>query len=139
MKTNNQVKGSGTLSEINVTPLVDVMLVLLIIFMVTSPMLHQGIDVQLPKASKRVFNEQEQTRYIITITKDLKVFLNQSQIPIEQLNFKLRQLKNTQNVNSIFLKADERVQYGDVIKIIDEIKKAGIDTIGMVTEEESEK
>ena len=102
-------------------------------------MLHQGIDVQLPKASKRVFNEQEQTRYIITVTKDLKVFLNQSQIPIEQLNFKLRQLKNTQNVNSIFLKADERVQYGDVIKIIDEIKKAGIDTIGMVTEEESEK
>jgi biopolymer transport protein TolR len=124
------------LSDINVTPLVDVMLVLLIIFLITAPMLRQGIDVKLPRSSQREFEESDQDRYIITVTRDQEVYLDESPIPLEHLELKLRQLKSTDGIGALFLKADEAVPYGFVIQVMDRIKRAGIDTLGMVTEPE---
>ncbi len=93
----------STLSEINVTPLVDVFLVLLIIFMVTAPMMQQGIEVSLPEASERPFQPGEEDRFILSVTKDERIFLNDGEIPLEQLEPKLRQLRANRTIRALFL------------------------------------
>lgn len=118
------------MSEINVTPLVDVMLVLLIIFMVTAPLLQQGIDVNLPKAKGRGLDHEE--RVTIVIKKDKQFFLNETQISREGLVQKLGAISK-QNPQ-VFLKADKDVPYGLVVEIMGEIKEAGIEKLGMITE-----
>ncbi len=124
--------GSG-INEINVTPLVDVMLVLLIIFMVTAPMMKHGIDVALPQASERLFAEGTEGRYILSVDSDRQIYLDNRKIPIEHLEFKLRSLNETSSIEALFLEADQMLPYGYVVEIMDIIKKSGIKTMGMVT------
>lgn len=125
-------KETTTLSEINVTPLVDVFLVLMIIFMVTAPMLQQGVDVQLPRES--AINIEAQERDIITITKDKRIYLNNRRITLSDLSEKLKQKVVLDRGKEVFLRADKNVPYGFVVKVMANIKRAGIEKLGMVTE-----
>lgn len=123
-------KGRTALSEINVTPLVDVMLVLLIIFMVTAPLLQQGIDVNLPQAKAKELPAEE--RVNLTIKKDGTIFMNRNSVSMEEMVVKLRAMRE-RNPN-VFLKADRDVPYGLVVKVIGEVKEAGIERLGIITE-----
>jgi len=127
MKTN---RNRTALSEINVTPLVDVMLVLLIIFMVTAPLMQQGIDVNLPKAKGKDLPPEE--RINIVVRKGGAIFLNDN--PISKPDM-IRKLAAISKLNpNVFLKADKDVPYGTVVEIMGDIKEAGIEKLGMVTE-----
>lgn len=116
------------LSEINVTPFVDVMLVLLIIFMVTAPMLQQGVDVDLPKASGQTFSPAE--RVIITIKKGGKIYLGKSAVTLDTLRTGL----SGKTGGEVFLKADKDVPYGIVVAVMGELREIGIEKLGMITE-----
>jgi len=120
----------GVMSEINVTPLVDVMLVLLIIFMVTAPLLQQGIDVNLPKAKGKDMPPEE--RIALVIKRDMKVYMNDTPVSMADMRRKLQAISKM-NPN-VFLKADKDVPYGFVVEVMGEIKEAGIEKLGMVTE-----
>ena len=121
-------KRRQALSEINVTPFVDVMLVLLIIFMVTAPLLQQGIDVNLPQAKGKELTPAE--RVVITIKKDGKIYLNKTGSSINELKSKLASMSD----RDIFLKADKDVPYGIVIEVMGELREIGIEKLGMITE-----
>jgi len=121
-------KRRQALSEINVTPFVDVMLVLLIIFMVTAPLLQQGIDIDLPQAKGKEMSTTE--RLEITIKKDGKIYLDKTGMTLDALSAKLASSKNRE----VFLKADKDVPYGLVVEVMGELREIGIDKLGMVTE-----
>ena len=125
-------KRKKALSEINVTPFVDVMLVLLIIFMVTAPLLQQGIDVNLPQAKGKELTPTE--RVVITIKKDGKIYLNKTGASINELKSKLASMSD----RDIFLKADKDVTYGIVIEVMGELREIGIEKLGMVTESKAQ-
>lgn len=130
----DQLKWDRTaLSEINVIPLVDIMLVLLIIFMVTAPFMQQGIDVNLPEAKGKALSQEEE-RIILTITKDNQIFINKNPISLSGLREKLRKIYERKADKEIFLRADKDVSYGFVVKTMAEIKGAGIERLGMITE-----
>lgn len=118
------------LSEINVTPFVDVMLVLLVIFMVTAPLLQQGIDVNLPKAKGRDLPQEE--RITLVLRKDRSIYMNESPVSLRDMKRKLNAISKL-NPN-VFLKADRDVPYGFVVEVIGEVKEAGIEKLGIVTE-----
>lgn len=126
------------MSEINVTPLVDVMLVLLIIFMVTAPMMMQGMDVQLPQTKSKVIHSQEE-RLVISINKKQEIFINQYKLSREELQEKLKILYQNKKEGEVFLRADRTLPYGFVVQIMSDIKNAGIEKLGMVTEPGEEK
>ncbi len=119
------------LSEINVTPLVDIMLVLLIIFMVTAPMMQRGIDVDLPAADAAMDNQEE--RWVVTIDRQENLYLNDRPIHLRVLSDRLQLLKDNPVVEFVFLRADRDVPYGRVMLIMDTLKKAGVRRVGMVT------
>ncbi|MCM2357575.1 MAG: protein TolR [Geobacteraceae bacterium] len=121
------------MSQINVTPFVDVMLVLLIIFMVTAPMMQQGVQVNLPKADTKALTPQE-TTVVVSIDRSGRLFINSSEIPGGELRSRLSGMFATRSKKEVFLKADKDVPYGEVIKVMAEIKGAGIERLGMVTE-----
>lgn len=123
----------GMMAQINVTPLVDVMLVLLVIFMVTAPMMQQGVQVNLPKADTRGLNAQEDT-VIVTVEKSGRTFINKDEVPGGDLRGKLTELFATRTKKEVFLKADAGVPYGEVVRAMADIKGAGIERLGMVTE-----
>jgi biopolymer transport protein TolR len=123
----------GTMAEINVTPLVDVMLVLLVIFMVTAPMMQQGVQVNLPKADTKAMNPAEET-VVVTVDKDNKVFINKDETPAGDLRSKLTDMFASRTKKEVYLKADASVPYGEVVRIMADIKGAGIERLGMVTE-----
>jgi len=123
----------STMSQINVTPLVDVMLVLLIIFMVTAPMMQQGVQVNLPKSAAKTLNPQE-TTVVVSIDKAGRAFISSTEVPAGELKAKLAAMFATRSKKEVFLKADKDVPYGEVIKAMAEIKGAGIERLGMVTE-----
>jgi biopolymer transport protein TolR len=120
------------MSEINVTPFVDVMLVLLIIFMVTAPMMVQGVDVDLPKATSKALKGGED-RLIISIDEESKVYINEQVISVEFLTKKLGAILENFDKKNVYLRADKKVSYGIVVNVISKIKKAGVDSLGMIT------
>lgn len=127
-----------TLSEINVTPFVDVMLVLLVIFMVTAPMLFQGVDVDLPEADSKQNVELSNEELVLSVTDNKTILLNNEPVSIEDLPGKLRILSEGKNAKSLYLRSDKNVPYGFVVKIMAAARRAGISRLGMVTEEEQE-
>jgi len=127
-------KGSrGYMAEINVTPFVDVMLVLLIIFMVTAPMLTQGVDVDLPKTRSVRTLPTGSDHLVLTINKDGGIFLDEYKVPFEDLQQHLTNLVVNQN-KQLYLRADKEVAYGIVVKVMGEIKSVGIEKLGIVAE-----
>ena len=122
-----------TLAEINVTPFVDVMLVLLVIFMVTAPMMVQGIKVNLPEAAAKEF-EVDEKQIIVTVKDDGTIFIDKYSHDLPDLAEKLTAIYKSRSNKEIFIRADREVRYGEIIKVMAEIKKAGIEKLGMVTE-----
>lgn len=121
-------------AEINVTPLVDVMLVLLIIFMVTAPMMTSGVDVKLPESSAPAIPTDAE-RLVVTVTQDRKVYINENVVELGELGPKLVAItQNRQDHKGVFLRADEKLAYGYVMEVMGTIRQAGIDQIGMVTD-----
>jgi biopolymer transport protein TolR len=120
------------LADINITPFVDVVLVLLVIFLITAPMMLGGIDVRVPKTETRTIQPEE--RLVLTVTRDRGVFLENQPITLDRLSKVLKGMVQRNPKASVFLKADEAVAYGVVMKVMDVIKKSGIDRVGMVTE-----
>ena len=132
MIANNKTR--TVLSQINVTPFVDVMLVLLIIFMVTAPLLQEGIDVNLPKVTASSLALTEEEPLVITIDKDGKILINNNKLDLAELKGKLEVIYQKKMNKVVLLKADKDVSYGSVVKVIAEIRKAGIEKVGMMTE-----
>ena len=121
------------MSQINVTPFVDVMLVLLVIFMITAPMMQQGMQVNLPKTESKAMDVKDEP-IIVTVDKSGRAFLDKAEVPQGQLKTKLTALFATKAKKEVFLKADRDVPYGDVIRTMAEIKGAGVERLGMLTE-----
>lgn len=128
-----QLKKSHAMSDINVTPFVDVMLVLLIIFMVTAPMLQQGVDVDLPAVNAREL-PLDAEQLIVSVTRDRRVFLNRAPLSIPQLQEKLEAIYKGKPNREVFLRADKDVPYGFVVRTMAAIRASGIHRVGMVTE-----
>ncbi|HOE32606.1 MAG TPA: protein TolR [Smithella sp.] len=124
---------SKPLAEINVTPLVDVMLVLLIIFMVTAPMLSMGIDVNLPRVKAKSVDVAEE-KLVLTVNETREIFLNKTKMTLGELKPKLEAIFSNRIDREIFLRADKNVPYGFVVEVMSEVRKAGVDKLGMITE-----
>jgi len=121
------------MSEINITPLVDVMLVLLIIFMITAPMIGRGVELDLPKAQAQAMDVDE-SKLVMTIDADRHVFLGETNVPHAKLEDTLLANVRLQREGELYLKADKSVPYGFVVQVMAIIKKAGIPKLGMVTD-----
>jgi len=132
LDVGSETRLGPALADINVTPFVDVVLVLLVIFLITAPMMLGGIDVRVPKTETR--NIQPEERLVLTVTKDRGLFLDNQPISLDRLSRVLSGMVKRNPRAAVFLKADEAVAYGAVMKVMDVIKKAGIDRVGMVTE-----
>lgn len=135
METGNR-KSTLLMSQINVTPFVDVMLVLLIIFMVTAPMMQEGLDVNLPKVEAAAINQQDEP-LVVTIDKAKRVYLNGRQFKRKELTEKLEAIAAEDKGRMVLLRADETVPYGTVMGAMADIRKAGIVKVGMMTEPET--
>jgi biopolymer transport protein TolR len=130
--TASNGRTQSSLADINITPLVDVVLVLLIIFMVTAPVLQSGIEVSVPKT--RTVKEITQERLVISINKEQRVFLGNDPININEIGAKLRQkIRDPQN-QSVFLRADEDVPFGAFATVMDAVKQSGITNVSIVTQ-----
>ena len=132
MAFDTSSRAATTISQINVTPLVDVMLVLLVIFMVTAPIIQQGVQVNLPQAKAGAIPGTEDL-LVVTIAKSGKIYLNDNAMSLDELGQKLRAIRKLQADKQVYLRADQDVRYGIVVKTMAEIKRAGIERLGMVT------
>ena len=121
-----------TLSEINVTPFVDVVLVLLIIFMITAPVLQSGIEVSVPKT--KTVKEINEERLVITIDRGQRVYLGNEPVNIHQIGAKLREKIRDPESQAVFLRSDENVPFGAFAAVMDAVKQAGITNVSIVTE-----
>jgi biopolymer transport protein TolR len=130
--TNSQGRTQSSLSDINVTPLVDVVLVLLVIFMVTAPILQSGIDVEVPKT--KTVKEITEERLVITIDSKQRVFLGSDPININEIGAKLKQKIRDPQGQAIFLRSDENVPFGAFATVMDAVKQAGITNVSIVTQ-----
>jgi biopolymer transport protein TolR len=126
------------MAEINVTPLVDVMLVLLIIFMVTAPMMQTGIDVNLPRVKAKSVDVTEE-KLVLTINDAKEIFLNKTKMSLMDVGTKLEYIFASRIDREVFLRADRNVPYGFVVEVMAEVRKAGVDKLGMITEPPEEK
>ena len=125
-------RDSTTIAQINVTPLVDVMLVLLVIFMVTAPIIQQGVQVNLPQAKAAAIPGTEQL-LVVSIAKNGKIYLNDNVMTLDELGSRMRAIRANEAEKQVYVRADQDVRYGLVIKTIAELKQAGIERVGMVT------
>lgn len=123
-------------SEINVTPMADVMLVLLIIFMVVTPMLQKGISVELSRTRNPVDMKEadRDDAVLVAVTRDGQYFLGQDRVVIDDLAAKINDLLSTKLEKTVFVKSDFRAKYGDVVRLVDSIRNAGVDKVGLLTE-----
>jgi len=122
----------STLAEINIIPLVDVVLVLLLIFMLTAPLMYRGIDVNLPKTAGKPTVTEE--RMELTLTKEQKIYLNGKPLALGGLEEALRDTFKSRTDKTLYLKADQALQYGFVVETMDKVRRSGIEKLGMVTE-----
>jgi len=130
--TNAQGRTQSSLAEINVVPLVDVVLVLLIIFMITAPIIQSGIEINVPKT--RTVKELTQERLVVSINRAQELFLDNTRVNINELEEKLKaKIKNPEQA-MIYLRADEEVPFGSITKVMDRARQAGIENINVVTE-----
>lgn len=129
--------GGGSISNINVTPLVDVMLVLLVIFMVTAPILQQGVSINLPKVKAAALTGEEQ-QLVVAVNRSGQVYLNDTPLTLPELGQKLQAILGVRPDRQVFLRADQNVRYGDVMRVIAAVKGAGVERLGMVTEPPSD-
>ena len=137
--SGGSARGAVT-SDINVTPMADVMLVLLIIFMVVTPMLQKGVSVDLAKTNNPVEMKQadQEDSILVAVSRDGKYYLNQDRISIDDLTEKVTLAVSNRLDKMIYVKGDYRAKYGDVVKIVDNLRTAGIDKIGLLTEKVDE-
>lgn len=133
MELGNREGRNRAMSEINVTPFVDVMLVLLIIFMVTAPMMQQGVQVNLPKTQAKNLAADQET-VVVSVDRAGRIFINNTEATHDDLVARLTAIFETREKKEVFLKADQDVPYGAVVKTMAEIKAAGIERLGMMTE-----
>jgi biopolymer transport protein TolR len=124
----------GIKSEINVTPLVDVMLVLLIIMMLVAPMLQQGVSVKLPMADNTTDKPEVQGQTVIAVAKDKRIYLNAKAISEAELGTRVNEYLENKKDKVVIIKADEEVEYGAVMAAMDGLRQAGIEDIGLITE-----
>jgi biopolymer transport protein TolR len=132
LETSETRPGGGALAEINIIPLVDVVLVLLLIFMLTAPMMYRGIDVNLPRSAGKPTAVEE--RVVLTLTKDRGFFLNERPVPATALEAQLRDAFRNRPEKVLYLKADAGLSYGTVVETMDRVRRAGVERLGMVTE-----
>jgi biopolymer transport protein ExbD len=127
-------------SDINVTPMADVMLVLLIIFMVITPMLQKGVSVDMAKTNNPVemTEADKEDSILVAVSRDGKYYLNQDRISVDDLTAKVSDLVSNRLDKMIFVKGDYRAKYGDVVKVVDNLRAAGVDKIGLLTEKVDE-
>lgn len=127
------------LADINVTPLVDVMLVLLIIFMITAPMLHQGVEVALPQAQAETLPLRVEDPLVLSVNRDGLVYIEDTPVHPSQIAERLLPLIEARGDDTVFLKGDRSVEYGRVVEVLDLLHQAGVTRIGMVTEPPGER
>jgi len=125
-------RDATTISQINVTPLVDVMLVLLVIFMVTAPIIQQGVQVNLPQAKAAAIPGTDEL-LVVSIAKNGKIYLNDNVMTLDELGTKMRAIRTNLADKQVYVRADQDVRYGLVMQTIAELKQAGVDRVGMVT------
>ena len=123
----------GAFSGINVTPLVDVMLVLLVIFMVTAPMMQQGVAVDLPNAAGAALPQEDAT-FVVSVTVDGQLYLNDTKHDLETLTQRLLAIREEKPGMVVYLRADNDSSYGNVVSVMAALKRAGIEKLGMITE-----
>jgi biopolymer transport protein TolR len=138
MQTGNG-GGRSVLSEINVTPFVDVMLVLLVIFMVTTPILYQGVDVNLPKTESRAMPSLDrEKKVVVTLNSAGEIFIEKEQYTLSDLRLEIRRIMSEEGKEvreeDVFLRADTTVPYGTVVEVMSEIRNAGVTKLGLITE-----
>lgn len=122
------------MAEINVTNLVDVVLVLLIIFMITAPMMQAGVDIKLPKSGEAP--RDVSTGIVVSINKSQEIYIDRYKIPMNQFEARLKTIREVKKFRPVYIRADEKVPYGVVMDVMAKIKKLGIDNVGLVTEPE---
>src|SRR5262245_49895717 len=135
MSMNVGGKSGGLNSDINVTPLVDVMLVLLIIMMLVAPMLEQGVSVKLPKAANATAKPQSQDQTIVAIGANRSMYVNAKPVPEQEIGTKVSELLEAKSGEKVvIIRADEEVEYGAVMAAMDQLRQAGVEDIGLITE-----
>ena len=133
LKFSRILKRNKTISQINVTPMVDVMLVLLVIFMITAPLLTVGVPINLPKTKAKALPE-DQTPLSITINKEEKIFVQDTEISLDKLIPKLISISKNRNDRKIFIRADQVLSYGKVVEVMGVITSAGFNKIALITD-----
>jgi len=133
MTGGSRGQGRVTMSEINVTPMVDVMLVLLIIFMVTAPLIQQGVKVNLPE-TKAAPVESSEKKIVLSVDASRRVFIGDAEVALDELEPKLRANAKAQHDKEIYLHADRAIPYGVVVEVMAAAQRAGIENVGMITD-----
>jgi len=134
-------KAPGAIADINVTPMVDVMLVLLIIFMVITPMLSKGVSVDMVKTRNPIAMQaaDKSDAVTISVTRDGKTYLNTTQLPASELAPKVKDLLTNRLDKTVFIKGDQRAKYEVVLEVVQNLQAAGVDMVGLLTEQQQEK
>ena len=140
MAISKREEGKKVNSNINVTPMVDVMLVLLIIFMVITPMLNNKVNVELPKVTAAVImdNANKEDAVVVAVTRDGKTFLGQDRVNMDDIGTKISAKLENKTDKEVFLRADSRANYGKVMDTIDGIRTAGVSQLGMLTDRQDQ-